>query len=96
MSFSQIPNCFFFLSMPNHLNLLAFSKKFLFLIHKAPPSPVVICLIAWKLKIVKSLMDPIFLLLYSAPRACAASSIKGILNLSASSSIALRSLVNPP
>ena len=67
-----IPNCFF-LSIPNHLILLAFSTNFLSLIQSIPPSPVVMfnCL---KTKIVKSLIVPIFAF-YIFPKAWAASSI---------------------
>jgi len=62
-----------------------------------PPSPnEVMFLTSWKLNAVKSAIVPIFLPLYSAPNACAASSSTMQSCLRASSMIGSRSAGYPP
>ena len=61
--------------LPHDLKSFDSSKNFLLLVVIIPPSPVVMCLVASKLKLVISNKDAIGKPLYSAKGACAASLI---------------------
>src|SRR3954463_15371578 len=69
MSFSQTPFCLAERSMPNQRTLFAWSSCLASLSVSMPPSPVVMCLIAWKEKMLYSEIAPTGRPLYVAPSA---------------------------